>query len=933
MTLSPDEIDILERVSSKKELQTIFFRKLKGLKWFDDLERRGFFNPNQNPAPIPAKQEGYINIPAWPVTDYLVVTSPELKKENNEAYARKFLELLRACTEYAIDNKYSNYRTWWQFSKIIKDIPSHLITLEDTNIVNYWLNDPYERSLVADEIGEQWLPLLLNINDEHSHLIALKIIDLLFTIEFVQLEEGSTRKEVRLLIKEYYLQKIAAKIINIAGKVLKQKVVDIFKVRFEGILNEVKNDAWSYIWRAAIENHAQNHRNDDPEDVILEAFRDSLLSWIAIEPDIAKVYVENLLDSEFQTLKRIAIYATEVKFNELSGLVDKVILEKNFSSNQRHELWRLLNKHFNNFTTDQQRTVLHIINNTQVLDENNKVIERSTAYQKAIWLSALKDNTPEISLSYAALINKAGSEPEHPDFSSYMSAVGRVGHKSSLSREIILSLEIDELVKQLNAFEAKGGFDDPDIEDLAKEFEDSVKSLPLNFHTHLSKFTNSKPPYIHSLISAYKELWTEKTQLPWDDVWANLLDFCKSVVETPSFWVDEKNQNERNFYANWVVSEIGRLIEAGTKSDDHAFNESMLDLAKEILSIILNHQKGEHFEESSDAVSIAINSPRGQCIEALINLTLRSCRLKDKLTSSHKDVWEKFKPIFDTELKKTSRGEYEFSTLVTQYLPNFLYMSNDWVMSNLNNIFNYSDYLGWLCAMQGYACNNTVYEQVYKSLANDNHLLKVLDDENIRERLREVIVQQIVVAYLNDYESLEQPSSLIAQVLTRKNTSEISQLIWFLWIQRKDSDIKLTTKIFELWPRLIRIIDVTTNEGKKLASKLCMWVVFIDEITPQNRSLLLDIAPYANEDHNSYVLMENIAKVSEKQPDEAFQIWMRILERDTPDFPPEAIKTSLLNIYNSGNDGIRNATTIASKYIATGNEQPNQWLNDHKSEL
>jgi hypothetical protein len=260
-------------------------------------------------------------------------------------------------------------------------------------------------------------------------------------------------------------------------------------------------------------------------------------------------------------------------------------------------------------------------------------------------------------------------------------------------------------------------------------------------------------------------------------------------------------------------------------------------------------------------------------------------------------------------------------------------MSNDWVMSNLNNIFNQSDYLGWLCAMQGYACNNTVYEQVYKSLANDGHLLKALDDENIRKRLREVIVQQIVVSYLNDYESLEQPSSLIAQVLTRKNTSEISQLIWFLWIQRKDSDTKLTAKIFELWPRLIQIIDVTTNEGKKLASKLCSWAVFIDEITPQNRSLLLDIAPYANEDHNSYMLMENVAKVSEKQPDEAFQIWMKILEKDTPNFPPEAIKTSLLNINKSGNDGIRNAKAIASKYIATGNDQLNQWLNNPNSEL
>jgi hypothetical protein len=667
--------------------------------------------------------------------------------------------------------------------------------------------------------------------------------------------------------------------------------------------------------------------------VILEAFRDSLLSWIAIEPEIAREYVANLLNCKFQTLKRVAIYAVDVKFSELSELIDKVILEKNFTSNLRHELWHLLNQHFNNFTAEQQQTVLNIINTKREFDENNHVIENSTAYQQAIWLSAIK-NTPKISQSYATLISKAGCEPEHPDFSSYMSVGWGGRHKSPLSREVILSLEIDELVKQLNAFEAKGGFDEPDIEGLAKEFKDSVKSLPLNFHTHLSKFTNSKPPYIHSLISAYKELWTEKTQLPWDDVWANLLNFCKVVVENPSFWINEKKQINRNFYANanWIVSEIGKLIEAGTKSDDHAFNESMLDLAKEILSIILNHQKGESFKDSSDAVFIAINSPRGQCIEALINLTLRSCRLKDKLTNNHADVWGNFKPIFDAELERIALGEYEFATLVTRYLPNFLYMSNDWVMSNLNNIFDQKDYLGWLCAMQGFVGNNTVYKQIYKSLAKDGHLLKALDDKNIKKQAREVIVQQIVVAYLNDYESLEQPSSLIAQVLTRKNTSEISKLIWFLWIQRKDNDTKITAKIFELWPRLIQIIDTTTSEGKKLASQLCKWAVFIDEITDQNRSLLLDIAQYANEDYNSYELMESIARLSEKQPDEAFHIWMRVLEEHAPEYPAEAIQTSLLNINKSGKNGIRNAKTIASKYIATGNDQLNQWLKSVNSE-
>ena len=49
MSLNPKEDDLLGRVVSKIELQPIFFKKVKGLKWFDPLKDRGFFNPSKNP--------------------------------------------------------------------------------------------------------------------------------------------------------------------------------------------------------------------------------------------------------------------------------------------------------------------------------------------------------------------------------------------------------------------------------------------------------------------------------------------------------------------------------------------------------------------------------------------------------------------------------------------------------------------------------------------------------------------------------------------------------------------------------------------------------------------------------------------------------------------------------------------------------------------
>lgn len=928
MNLNADEIDILERVVSKPALQPVFFRKVKGLKWFDALANRNFFNPEQNPKPTLVAQEGYVNIPTWPITEYLVNTSEELSSHVVSEYSLKYLELMRNCTLFAEANQFSNYRTWWQFSKIIKQIPVNLITLNDIQMIEYWLKDPYERSLVADELGENWLTILFENADEHSQKLALKLIEILFRVEFISSNKGFYKKEARLIKKDWYAKKIASKIIPTAGKVLKQEVVDIFKGSLEVILSEFENDRWSSVWRAAIEEHEQNHSRDDTEDVILEALRDSLLAWISIEPKAAENYVESLFKSKYQTLKRLAIHVVDAKYIELSSLVNNVILESNFNSNLRHELWSFLNKHFFELTQEQKNSVINSIYGIVELDDKDIKIERSTAYQQAIWLSAIKDASIEIAQNYLNLIKIAGSEPEHPSFASY-STSGWVSHKSPFSREVILSFTVEDLILELNKFEGDGAFDSPDIEGLAKEFKESVKSLPLNFYSQFSKFVVSKPPYIHSLISAYKELWLEKAQLPWDDIWLNLLNFIKLLVESKSFWVEIQPHEIRQFYANrnWIVSLIGDLIEVGTKSDDHAFDKSLLNLASEILLIVLDNQEGESFDDDSDAISIAINSPRGQCIQALINLVLRSCRLKQASGESHDVVWNSFKPIFESELLKSRKGNFEFITLVTRYLPNFLYMSNAWIMVSLNQIFDKDNYKGWLCAMQGYASTNSVYEQIYKFLALNGHLISALDDDNFKDRVDEIIIQHIVVAYLNDYESLDNPSSLISQILVRAKNNELGWLIWFIRLQRDNKDTKLTQKVFEIWPKLIHQINIGAVEGKKLASRLCTWAIFISEVTDENRKLLMDILPYANEDYNSHDLMENIARISEKQPVEAYHLWEEILVTATPDYPPEDIKRTLLNISKSGADGQRQAKSIASKYIAKGNDQLAIWLN------
>ena len=130
-------------------------------------------------------------------------------------------------------------------------------------------------------------------------------------------------------------------------------------------------------------------------------------------------------------------------------------------------------------------------------------------------------------------------------------------------------------------------------------------------------------------------------------------------------------------------------------------------------------------------------------------------------------VWNDLQPIFDGELAKPDAGEYEFITLLVNYLPNFLYMSTEWVSGNLARIFDRENYQKWLCAMQAYAYVNHVYEEIYNHLKENQHFFHALDDENLKDRVSDKIIQNIVIAYLNDYESLQDENSLLRQLFDR----------------------------------------------------------------------------------------------------------------------------------------------------------------------
>src|SRR5690349_8972489 len=129
--LNADELDLLGRLVDRPELQSFFFRKAKSLKWLPELHERGFFSPELNPRPEAAGEEGFFKVPHWPAAEYLAEASTELLDATCAGLATTVAQILRDVTVHAKEGGFSNYRTWWQFSRVLRNLPPQVLTKSD----------------------------------------------------------------------------------------------------------------------------------------------------------------------------------------------------------------------------------------------------------------------------------------------------------------------------------------------------------------------------------------------------------------------------------------------------------------------------------------------------------------------------------------------------------------------------------------------------------------------------------------------------------------------------------------------------------------------------------------------------------------------------------------------------------------------------------
>lgn len=915
MQLDPKSEAALNAMQSSVQLQAYFFGKAAGLHWLRPLIQRGYFDATRNPAPVVDEKRGTVSIFNWPALDYLERAAQEAADKADTESASLILGVLHRVTKPEGGQVVDNYRTWWKFAKVLPHLPLSSIGLTDLELLRTWLATRYNTSLIATETS-RLLSRFLASHDPADHRKALEIVKIVTHLNPQDNPTGTRYDDkLRAVVDAYHLDKLLRKSAAALGKACGAEAVDIIAERLGSCIAAEGDDRYTYVTRGTIEdNQQQNHDGDTTRGVLINAMRDVLLSLADVSPTAAQRSIEALLKSEYLTLKRIALYVISARYSAIGDALWSYISPTFFRLELRHELYELMKKNFASFTPGQRVTLRRIIDGLTLKAREHEKQAFFDASWRLEWLHAAKDQGDEqLDQLYSKYLSVVGSEPTNPSFPAYMES-GWVGQKSPVTVEQLAKMEIGPLVSYLADFRPTGEWGAPSEEGLGETLKEVVKRDSARFANMLDAFVPVVVPYGYYVLRAFEELWNSKVPIPWQPI----LSFCQQLVFSAAFWNSSpKSDAPLKPNRSWLTSCMSELIKSGTRSDEHAFDASLLPLAQEVVAEILRRQPSDAEGKDDDALNEAINTAKGGAVEALFNLALRRARLAHQTEKDHRPVWDELKPIFERELEKCKDANFEFSALAGNYLANLYFLSNDWTVSNINRIFSTEYERNWSCAMQGFAYVSVFYEQVYKLLAANGHLKQVISGEHKGRNVREKVLQQIAIGYVRGIESLPPQQGLFADVLLQWKHQDLKELIWFFWTLRGErSDEQLARRIMDFWRWCYENVKGKEEENAELLSKLTFFAAFLTQIDAEAEQWLLQAAPWAEVDYNATFLIEVLDSLADSTPANVAKVYKAMLTRSTPTFDPEHIRSTITKLYASGLSG--DADEICNTYAERG---------------
>jgi len=885
--------------------------------YLDFLKKGGYFKADQNPLPIESSEHpGSFTIPHWSILDYLETVAKQNEENPDEEITKTLVEIIDSIINYRDENgkRVDNYRTDWMLTKIIFKMPKGSIRKEHIDFIGMALESKWGTDLVDSEISETVLPKL--IHDESKKLI-LELLNVIFKYNVTKKEfEGTHIFNYYSAMEGSSLKEALDEHTPAIAKLCGIEAADIVLEKISEIIHE---DKYQFSI-STIEDHLQTSFPEDYECQTVHFVRDMLE---AVQPIQVKEKVNELLEREHPIFKRLAIHIINRHYKELKELFWDWI-KSNFNSNIaiKHEVYELLKTNCLTFSKKEIDKILDCIENAEyyvpdtMMDGNEVNTEEWVANYKKEWLSALLETKNlKIKKIYDQYKKISPVEIKHPGFSTWHEG-GFVEQLSPIESTDLLQMSNHEIVEYLNNFEQKESYDLKRISQrgLCQTFESYVVEHPTRFINNLQPFQKAKPVYQHSLLQGLRNAWEKEKNFTWN----NLFDFISTIIRPDSFW---QKEYEMSNYREWIISEISKLIEVGTMSDEHSFESNLLPQVGENLLTLVNKAKIDHGTlKTTNIINWALNSTKGKIFSAMVNYSLRCARINKKEKKWVKSIKDDFTKRLNRELEP-SRA---FSVILGQYLLNLHWLDEEWVQENINRIFPKDNETCWQDAFSAYLFHSrAIYPEIYLILKKNGHFEKALTVDFENSHATKKLAQNISAAYIHDLENLDKTESLINKLIQNKNPDQLSaMIIFFEGFGKKNDDFskKVKAKIKPLWRKLHAALKNEKDKGCKkiLFNSAKSWLMLINEIDDEIFEWLESSFKNINfvKRYNYYSLPDYLLWHAKKTPKKIGELYLTIMEAGVyPEYSENVIKELIQTIHSQEQQIARE---ICDKYLEKG---------------
>ena len=495
----------------------------------------------------------------------------------------------------------------------------------------------------------------------------------------------------------------------------------------------------TYIWRSAVEDHAQN-TGHSLLDTIVEAVRDTAVTEAKKGPDARDLVLAELARHNAPLFRRIAFFVLS-DFGSpeqvAAILTDETLIDE---VNVWHEYAELLRKRFGDLGIEQRAAIVSLIaagpkpERTTFLRERGDSEQQIEAYGRHWRLrryDLIAENLDgEAKSEYVALLSEF-DKPDHPTFLSVLTHWD--GPTSPYTVEELSEMGPRGMVEALRAWAPaeNGSMDEYSKEGLARAVEATVEKEAEEFAASAAEFADLDPDYVRALLGGLAKAAREKVPF----LWGRVLDLCEQMAAKPAPHTPAQGEEAST---NWLRRTVVSLLSDGLKDGEA---EIPFEERGRVWGLIEPHledpEPSPARDSESEPATVAINSVRGEALHAAINYAFWVERaLSAEESFGGIGSLPEFAAAVDRRLNLDIEPSSAIRAVLGQWFVQFVRMDQGWATTLAPRIFpcDREEAKFFSAAWNAYVVFNRAWVSVFEILRGSYELAVERSDEVDEDR-------------------------------------------------------------------------------------------------------------------------------------------------------------------------------------------------------